>query len=62
MTCNCDTKHSDEFSCFGCGICVLGEKEFFENPDNSVEKYCMKCAVIKADLKPMDLVNLLIKD
>lgn len=61
MTCNCDEKHPDEFSCVGCGICVLSEKEFFANPQCIEEKYCLKCAVRKAELTPQDLVNLLIK-
>jgi len=60
MTCNCDEKHSEQFTCTGCGICVLGEKQFFANPDSLEEKYCLKCAVKKAELTPQDLLGLLV--
>ena len=51
--------HLNQFSCSGCNICVLEEKEFFENPDLPEEKYCIKCAIKKAGITPIELLNLL---
>ena len=49
-----------EFDCLTCGRYLLNGKPYFENPDISEEKYCLRCAIKKAELTPMDLVNLLI--
>lgn len=62
MSCQCDAQHSEQFTCsgIGCDVCILGEKDFFQNPELPEERYCLKCAIIKADLKPTDVLPFLL--
>jgi|APSaa5957512493_1039668.scaffolds.fasta_scaffold151617_2 hypothetical protein len=48
-----------ETICSNCNTDLQKEKEFFENPVLPEEKYCMRCAIKKAGITPMDLVELL---
>ena len=51
-----------KFDCFTCGIYLLDEKNYFQNPKLPDEKYCLKCAVRKAQLTPEYLLNLLLEN
>ena len=50
MTCQCDKKHSEKFTCSGagCNVCLLGEKQVFVNNQFPEEKLCILCATMKA--------------
>ena len=61
MTCICKT-HLEESTCSGvdCNVCVLGEKNYIQNPQSPVEKYCLDCAMKKAGFTMEELSHLIL--
>lgn len=59
MACNCDD-HLEQFTCSGdgCQVCVLGEENYIENPEESEERYCLNCAMKKAGFTMEELWQL----
>jgi hypothetical protein len=60
MTCTCKS-HLKQYTCSGndCQVCVLGEENFIENPENSEERYCLNCAMKKAGFTEEELWQLM---
>jgi len=60
MTCTCEN-HLEQHTCSGndCQVCVLGEENFIENPENSKERYCFNCAMKKAGFTQEELWQLM---
>jgi hypothetical protein len=61
MTCTCKN-HLEQFTCSGtdCQVCVLGEKNYIENPEFRDEKYCLNCAMKKAGFTMEELSHLIV--
>ena len=60
MTCTCE-HHLEQYTCSGndCQVCVLGEENFIQNPENSRESYCLNCAKKKAGFTDEELWQLM---
>lgn len=60
MTCTCEN-HLEQHTCSGkdCQVCVLGEENFIENPEDSKERYCLNCAMKKAGFTEEELGQLM---
>ena len=60
MTCTCKS-HLEQYTCSGndCQVCVLGEENFIENPENPEERYCLNCALKKAGFTEEELWQLM---
>jgi hypothetical protein len=54
--------HLEESTCSGvdCKVCVLGEENYIQNPQSSVEKYCLDCAMKKAGFTMEELSHLIL--